>query len=106
VWQLAEDGINDIKIMDTTVFIGTQSGLFMGEVGENPNSWNLISEEIVGNVTDIEIFGDSLIFILDSEVCSMNLDSQEIKESGAFNFYLLESLSSGATWAINSSYTR
>jgi hypothetical protein len=106
VWQLAEDGINDIEIMDTTVFIGTQSGLFMGEVGENPNSWNLISEEIIGNVTDIEIFGDSLFFILDSEVCSMNLDSQEIEGSGAFNFYLLESLSSGVTWAINSSYTR
>ena len=106
VWQLAEDGINDIEILDTTVFIGTQSGLFIGEVGENPNSWNLISEEIIGNVTDIEIFGDSLFFILDSEVCSMNLDSQEIEESGVFNFYLLESLSSGATWAINSSYTR
>ncbi|SVB82774.1 uncharacterized protein METZ01_LOCUS235628, partial [marine metagenome] len=105
VWQLAEDEINDIEIMDTTVFVGTQSGLFKGTAGEDPNSWNSISEEIVGNVTDIEISGDSLLFILDTEVYSMNLDSQEIGGSGETNLSLLESLSSGAMWAINNSYT-
>ena len=105
VLQLAEDGINDIEIMDTTVFIGTQSGLFRGITGEDPNSWSLISEGVVGNVTDIEISGDSVLFISNTELYSINLYSQETLSLGASNLSLLESLSSGATWAINNSYT-
>ena len=105
VWLLAEDGINDIEIMDETVFVGTQSGLFRGVAGENPNSWTSILEEIVGNVTDIEISGDSLLFILDTEVYTLNLHSQVIEGTGASNISLLESLSSDEVWAINNTHT-
>lgn len=106
IWTLAENGINAIVIQNNSVYVGTETGLYHGIPGENPNSWTLISEEIIGNVTDIEISGDSLLFILNTEVYSLNLDSQEIEGSEASNLSLLESLSSGTIWAIDSSKTK
>ncbi len=106
VWTLAENGINAIVIQNNSVYVGTDIGLYNGITDENPNSWSLISEEIVGNVTDVELSGDSLLFILNTEIYSLNLDSQEIEGSDASNLSLLESLSSGAIWAINNSHTR
>ncbi|MDP6685249.1 MAG: hypothetical protein QGH24_04840 [Candidatus Marinimicrobia bacterium] len=106
VWNLAENGINDIEIIGNFVFIGTESGLFRGITGGNPNSWSLLSEDISGNVTDIEISGDSLLFIENSDIFSFNLDSEEIIGMSSMNVSLINSISTDNIWGINSSFTQ
>ena len=106
VWDLAENGINDMEILGDSVFVGTESGLFLGYAGENPNSWMLISEEITGNVTDIEISNDTILFIENSELFFLNLVSEELIEVSTTNVALIEYISTDAIWGVNTSYTQ
>ncbi len=106
VWGLAENGINDIEILGESVFIGTSSGLYRGIAGENPNSWTLLSEGIVGNVTDIDISDDTVLFIENSELFILNLESAVIIETDAMNVSLIEYISANTIWGVNSSHTQ
>jgi len=80
--------ISDVKIYNNVIYLGTDRGLWMGEISDNlknPNSWTLIFDDLISSVSAMAIYEDKMSFSHENtlyEFSLMNPADRIILESG------------------------
>lgn len=57
--------INNIVIYNSVVYAGTEAGLYIGDLGSDPNNWSLLFDELNNNIQSMNVLNNLLYFYSD-----------------------------------------
>ena len=66
--------INQIEIYGEQVFVATEIGLFVGQIGSDPYRWDLLSADLDKNIIGLQVSDDILYFLMEEQLFQITID--------------------------------